>query len=219
MQVKAYGGEAALSGGGLRPRRLLVWEGRRRGVPGVGWGAGALIGDAVGQGTPSPSLSPPCAHRVCHLLAVRRAAIRDKARKRAEEEGRVLAAAVASDGFSGHKHRDDVSSGAGGKEAEPEPAPQVCPARPLAHPPPSSRCMRVRVRIRQVSDSKFADEAPAPAPAAAAAASTPPSASAAASNSKEADEDDIARRLEAASAAARCACVWFGLWCVLTGCA
>lgn len=50
MQIKAYGPSTTYDGCGLKPRRLLVWEGRRKGCPGVGWGTGALIAEGVGAG-------------------------------------------------------------------------------------------------------------------------------------------------------------------------
>lgn len=58
------------------PKALRVWEGRRRGVAGVGFGSGAALagGDAAGLGE----------------------AIRAKARERAEAEARDVAAAVSS---------------------------------------------------------------------------------------------------------------------------
>jgi hypothetical protein len=49
VQVKAYD-SSKYPATGLRPRRLLVWEGRRKGVPGVGWGTGALVTEGAGQG-------------------------------------------------------------------------------------------------------------------------------------------------------------------------
>jgi hypothetical protein len=100
VQVKAYDSPPSLAGA-LRPRRLLVWEGRRKGCPGVGWGTGALIRDGVGSG------------------------IRERARKKAEEEAaeaakpkkKPLAALAAS---AAAAIPAAASEPVGGKEAEPD---------------------------------------------------------------------------------------------------
>jgi hypothetical protein len=95
VQVKAYDNPPSLAGA-LRPRRLLVWEGRRKGCAGVGWGTGSLIREGVGAG------------------------IRDRARRKAESEAaaeaakpavarKPAAATASSEPAGGGKEADDES--------------------------------------------------------------------------------------------------------------
>ena len=76
MQVKAYGpNEGPLGAGMPRARKLLVWEGRRRGVPGVGWGSVAAVeSDAIHGGIAEQ--------------------IREKARERAQRQQESTASAM-----------------------------------------------------------------------------------------------------------------------------
>jgi hypothetical protein len=98
VQLRSYD-STTLAASVLRPRRLLVWEGRRKGCAGVGWGTGALIGDGVG------------------------AEIRERARRRAEKD-----AATAASSLTAIKKKLETpaastakaSGGGGGKEADPE---------------------------------------------------------------------------------------------------
>ena len=55
VQIRSYDAAASASSGGLKPRRMLVWEGRRKGCPGVGWGTGSLIAEGIGQGEFAPA--------------------------------------------------------------------------------------------------------------------------------------------------------------------
>jgi len=135
-QVKAYGAGEGPSGRGMpRARRLTVWEGRRRGVSGVGWGdVSAVQDDESGA----------------HMGAE----IRAKARARAETEEAARRATMAMLGGKGASTAKaaataDDGDGSSGKEAEEAPAaaaaaaPAPAPARaaraaPAAAPAASS---------------------------------------------------------------------------------
>lgn len=103
VQVRSYDDRRAKKladqyPGAPLPKALRVWEGRRRGVAGVGFGSGAALsgGDAAGLGE----------------------AIRAKARERAEAEARDVAAAVSSP--RGARASDKIAAviGTDGKAAD-----------------------------------------------------------------------------------------------------
>lgn len=97
-QIKMYNTEA---NHGLAPRRLAVWEGRRKGSAGVGWGAGAAITTAsiLGQDVTKLKHSPA-------------KAASDSKNAAGDDDG-------GASGGKAAERDDDDGGGGGGKRAEP----------------------------------------------------------------------------------------------------
>lgn len=124
-QVKAYGASQGPAGAGMpKAQRLTVWEGRRRGVKGVGWGTvSAVKEDAAGANAG--------------------AEIRAKARERAEAEEAARSATMAMLGGRGAAKASAAASAAAaaasdGKEAEEAKPAAADAAAPKAASPTSS---------------------------------------------------------------------------------
>ena len=111
VQVKQYAeAEYATRKDLPMPKRLSVWEGRRKGVPGVGWGTVAAVKEdafraQVGHGSVGDE-------------------IRAAARKRAAAEAAEAAAATAA----ASPAKAQAEAGAEGKASEDAPAPAPSPA-------------------------------------------------------------------------------------------
>lgn len=115
-QVKAYGAGQRLAGVGMpTAQRLTVWEGRRKGVKGVGWGTvAAVMDDAAGANAG--------------------AEIRAKARERAEAEEAARRATMAMLGGRGAAKASAAAS-AGSEASDGKEADEAKPAAAAAAAP------------------------------------------------------------------------------------
>lgn len=116
LQIKSYSMPEADTG--LVPRRLSVWEGRRRGAIGVGWGtAGALA--AAGKAVPTDGSITAGLKKVKTKTKAKRGGGESKASSDSGSGGKE------AEGGAGGKEAED-STAAGGKESEaPAPAAAV----------------------------------------------------------------------------------------------
>lgn len=120
VQLRSYDPTDKAEGSSLRPRRLLVWEGRRKGSSGVGWGTGSIVTGDVGAEIRAAAARK--AEREADKTAAEVAAMADKPAARFATTGASSSAAggkdAEDDASDGKGADDDVDEGKAADAAE-----------------------------------------------------------------------------------------------------